>query len=269
MHRRSFLGVLLSAATIIKSRRSEALDAVQFYPDIYILAGQSNMSGRGLISEVPIFDNYAKILSYSNAGKWVYGTEPIDDATGQVDSVSADAPAAAGPSMTFADALYDLRPGRYVGLVPCAEGGSSIASWARDLSRSTLYGSMIARAQEAAASGALKGFIWYQGESDADTTAHANAWAAAFTQIVTDMRSDLGFNIPGVMTVIGPDPSDAVNFPAWSTLVANQQGMTLPDGVARVSANDLTAQPADLIHLTTASQVTLGGRMATAMAGLL
>lgn len=236
------------------------------YPDIFILAGQSNMSGRGLLSELPIFSNYTKILNYSNAGKWVAAAEPIDRSTGQVDAVSSDPEAAAGPSMAFANSLFNLRPGRSIGLVPCAKGATAMSDWARSTSRSTLYGSMLARANEAAASGAIKGLLFYQGESDTGSTALANAWEAKFLQFVSDVRSDFGSDLKIVFTVLGPNPNDATNFPAWNTLVANQQAMTLPEGVARVSANDL---PALGEHLTTWSYITLGERYATAMANLL
>jgi hypothetical protein len=241
---------------------------MQYYPDIYILAGQSGMSGRGVLSELPVFANYTKVMTYANSGKWVYATEPVDSEAGQVDAVSSDTSPGAGPGLSFGSAIYDLRPGRYVGLVPCAKGATGIDAWARNLSRTTLYGSMIARAQEAAGSGSIKGLLWYQGESDAIDLTLANAWAGKFTQFVADVRSDLGASIKMVMTVLGPDPSDAF-YPAWSTMIANQQSITLPGGVARVTANDLTAQTASKDHLTTASQVALGQRYAAAMAALL
>ena len=237
------------------------------YPDIYILAGQSNMSGRGVLAELPIFRNYPKVLNYSNAGRWIAGAEPIDKAVNQVDAVSDDGSSAlVSPGMSFANSIYDLRPGRSVGLVPCAKGATSMEQWSRSLSRSTLYGSMIARANEAAANGALKGLLFYQGESDTGNTSLANGWGGKFLQFVNDVRFDLGDGLKVVFTVLGPNPNDLVNFPAWDTLVANQLALQIPSGVARVSANDLAA-PTE--HLSTASYVTLGQRYATAMANLL
>lgn len=236
--------------------------------DLFILAGQSNMSGRGLLSEVPSFANASQIKVYSNAGLWVGGYEPVDDPAGQIDSVSLDSNAGASSGMAFANALATLRPGREVGLIPCAKGGSSLNQWARNLSRSSLYGSMIARANEAKAQGTIKGLIFYQGENDADTLDHANTWVSRCQTFITNVRSDLGIsNLPVIITALGPDPGDPA-FP-YHVNVRNAQLAMSGTNLAVVTAADLTGKVGDVIHLNTASQITLGGRYAVAMNGML
>lgn len=235
---------------------------------VFIMAGQSNMSGRGLLSGVPSFPNAARIKLYANSGNWVGGYEPTDDPTGQIDAVSLDASPGCSPGMSFANSLATLRSGVEIGLVPCAKGGSSIAQWQRNLSRSTLYGSMLARAQEAAHQGTLSGLLFYQGENDADTIPHADGWPDSFNQMLSDLRSDLGLpNLPAIVTALGPDPGDPA-FPYHVRLRNNQLAMTGAN-LAVVTAADLTGNVGDTIHLNTASQITLGQRYATAMNGLL
>lgn len=235
---------------------------------IYILAGQSNMSGRGELNELPSFTRAGRVKIFSNAWHWVAGSEPVDSPVGQVDSVSLDSNAAASPSMAFGDALAGLTPDVEIGLVPCAKGGSSLDDWSRNLSRSTLYGSMFARSQEAAKDGEIKGVILYQGENDADTLEHANTWASRCYELIADVRADLGIpNLPFIVTVLGPDPEDPL-FPYHSLVQSQQQGMS-GLGIAVVSAADLTGKVGDPIHLDTGSLVTLGQRYATAMQGLL
>lgn len=234
-----------------------------------MLGGQSNASGRGLLSEMPVLPNYAKILNYNNAGKWVYASEPIDSEIGQVDAVSLDVSPGVGPGLAFGDKIFDLRPGRYVGLVPCAKGASSMADWGRNLSRSTLYGSMIARAQEAAASGSLKGMVFYQGGTDTSLMALVNAWPDGLTQFVTDVRGDLYDPFfPCLFVVLSPNPNDP-GYPYYAEMVAAQTNMTLPPNVGRVTANDLAVKPGDPWHLRTASQIILGERIAVKKAELL
>jgi hypothetical protein len=236
--------------------------------DIFILAGQSNMSGRGLLSEMPALPYSRWVKNFSNAWTWQGGAEPIDSATGQVDTVSIDLDAAVGPSMAFGSALAGLRPGREIGLVPCALGGSTMDEWAQNPSRSTLYGSMLARAIEASKAGTLKGAIFYQGENDTDTLDHVNTWVSRCAAMIASLRSDLGLpNLPFIVTEIGPSDGNP-SFPYTSEMQAAQAGMT-GSNLAVVSAADLTTKSDDLIHLTTASQMILGSRYATAMQTML
>jgi len=46
--------------------------------DIYILAGQSNMSGRAPLEGIPTFKNAAHVFAY-RAGRWQPAHEPIAD----------------------------------------------------------------------------------------------------------------------------------------------------------------------------------------------
>jgi hypothetical protein len=235
---------------------------------IFLLAGQSNMSGRASLTGLPAFEHADRVKAFSNAWSWQGGAEPVDSPFGQVDTVSLDIDAGVGPSMAFADALADAYPEIEVGLVPCAFGGSTLNAWGRNLSRSSLYGSMIARAQEAAKHGVIKGVIFYQGENDADTLDHAETWAARCYDLIDDIRSDLAIPaLPFIVTVLGPDPGHP-SFPYHAEVQASQEGMS-GDGLAVVTAADLTGQIGDVIHLNTASQMVLGQRYATAMQAML
>lgn len=243
--------------------RVYANEAAPIQRQNFILAGQSNMSGRGSLTGLPTFDNAARIFNFNNAWNWVGGAEPIDSQAGQIDTVSSDN-AGVGPSMAFADGLADLRPSMEIGLIPCAKGGSGITAWARSTSRSTLYGSMLARANAAGALGPIAGLLFYQGEEDAKTLAAKNAYAAKLDQFLADVRSDFGDTLPVIITALGP--LDAGDFPYRSDIRTIQQAAA--DSItAVVDAGDLTNF--DGVHLNTASQLTLGGRYATAMDGLI
>jgi len=236
--------------------------------EIYILAGQSNMVGNGELEERPAFANASRIKNFSNAWQWIDGAEPIDDPTNQVDIVSLDTGlTCVGPGMAFANKLASLRAKREIALVPCAKGGSGLkAHWGRNLSRSTLYGSMIARAKEAAKAGALCGLFWYQGEYETDSASNAASYAADWLAWFANVRTDLELpNLPAVVTILGPDPGR----PYWSTVQAQIASLdgALGGKVAAITAADLTAP--DGIHLNTASLVTVGERAGTAMHGLL
>jgi hypothetical protein len=259
--------VVISGVRLL-SFTAAPLDAVPQDALIFILAGQSNMSGRGRLEDMPALKTSDNLFVYSNAGKWQKAQEPIDDPRGQIDQVSADHKAGVSPGLAFAARLAELMPGREIALVPAAKGNTSFADWARNPSRNTLYGSMIARAKEAQQRGCLAGLLWYQGESDSNDAAATRAWPAWFERFVADVRTDLDApDLPVVMTVLGPNTFPE-KYSGWDGFVQMQQTMALPPNVIRVSANDLEGEPRGP-HLVTKSYIELGRRYAEALAPVL
>ena len=61
--------------------------------DVYLLTGQSNMSGRGLLEELTAEERVADpaIRLYGNDGVTRPALDPLDDPAGQVDAVSRSA----------------------------------------------------------------------------------------------------------------------------------------------------------------------------------
>lgn len=234
-------------------------------PEIVLLMGQSNMSGRGALEEIPAgaLDPDPRIRVYGNDGLVRTAQEPIDLAAGQLDAVSADKNAGVGPGLAFAKARLQST-GRPIVLVPCAKGGTSIALWATSESRDTLYGSCLARAKEARRHGRIGAVLWYQGESDAATKALAALWPQRFATLVADLRRDLDDpRLPFVVVAIADAPATgkyAERFPFWSDVQAAQTALALPDVVV-VEAKGLPRNPDDL-HLSTAGQISLGKRLA-------
>lgn len=231
--------------------------------------GQSNMSGQGILEELPAPSRTIDpaITVYGNDGVWRIASEPLDDATNQIDAVSADAAVGVGPGLSFARTLRQKRPDRRIGLVACTKGGTSITRWARSLSRETLYGSCLARAHEARAQGQFAGILWYQGESDTDTQADADAWAGRFSDMMDVFRRDLGEpTLPLVVVGLGDQPMTgpyAGRFVAWDTVQKDQLNLRMNSQVY-VSAAGLPRN-ADNLHLSTDGQIILGNRLAGAM----
>jgi hypothetical protein len=235
-------------------------------PDIYLLAGQSNMSGRGVIAELTEAERAVDpaIGLYGNDGQLRGAAEPLDDAAGQVDPVSADLQAAVSPGLFFARALK-ARNRRPILLLPCAKGGSSIAQWTPGPGRDGLYGSCLARAR--GLGGRVRGILWYQGESDSASLARAEAWGEAFAALAAAFRRDLGASrLPIVFVQLADPPARpdrAARYPGWSTVQAQQAGLRM-QCMSMVTARGLERLE-DELHLTTAAQRKLGTRLAAAM----
>jgi hypothetical protein len=239
-------------------------------PEVYLLAGQSNMSGRGLLAELTPEERTPDpaIQLLGNDGRTHAALDPLDDPAGQVDVVSADARAAVGPGLFFARRLRRIHQGPVL-LVPCAKGGSFIGQWTPSEGRDTLYGSCLARAR--VVGGHVAGVLWYQGESDAGRPDAAGAWRASFEALVARLRLDLGSDrLPVVLVQLADPPSPEVSaprtYPSWPAIQEAQAG-PLPPCVDMVSAKGLPRQ-ADELHLTTDAQRLIGGRLAVVMDGL-
>lgn len=255
-------GLLIGALLLGGAAREEA-------PDVYLLAGQSNMSGRGALAELTAAERALdpRIRLYGNDGKWRVAAEPLDDAAGQVDAVAEDRQAGVGPGLFFARALLKHR-NRPILLVPCAKGGSAIGRWAPGAGRDTLYGACLARAREAG--GRVAGMLWYQGESDTGSAEKAAAWKASFETLVASLRRDLAApRLPVVFVQLADratSPERAARYPAWETVQQAQTSLSLRC-TRMVPAKDLPLN-ADELHLSTAGQRALGPRLAAAMARL-
>ena len=132
---------------------------------IILLAGQSNMAGRGVYTQLSCSDTvtYDNIFSLNNDSVWVRAKHPLH---------WDKAEAAVGMGISFAHKLDSLMGGNVsIGLVPCAAGGTGISDWLNNncfayTGNYYLYTNLISRAKLAQKQGQIIGMIWHQGETD-------------------------------------------------------------------------------------------------------
>lgn len=242
-------------------------DTVRGKLTLFILAGQSNMSGRGRMKHYPDrLKSHPRAFLFGNDAQWKPAYEPHDDAIGQIDRVSEDRNAGASMAMSFAIRLLEHDPDMYIGLVPCSMGGTVIEQWQKNLSPRTLYGSCLNRAREAMAMGQIGAILFAQGESDARDPdknprpmPSPHSWAKKFTEFATDFRSDLGLpKVPLLYTQIGRH-KDPKFFRYWESVQKQQAAVALPN-TYMIKTRDLPLK--DYVHYTTQSYITLGERFA-------
>jgi hypothetical protein len=170
-------------------------DAAAFH--IFLLAGQSNMAGRGDIGprdSKPI----PRVLALGKDGTWQPAVDPIH----------WDKPVAGvGLARSFALAYLVDHPGVTVGFVPAACGGSPIATWKAgayfDQTDSHPYDDAIMRTRVALERGTLKGILWHQGESDCHPGL-SGVYAAALAELIARFRRELGAgDVPFVVGRLG------------------------------------------------------------------
>ena len=258
------LSVVLSVAALAcsGSRPSTALPGAATLTDttlqVFLLAGQSNMAGRG---EVEPRDGVVnpRVLRLDARMTWVPALDPLH----------WDKPAivGVGPGRAFALALAARDPRARIGLVPAAVGGSPVSSWepgALDAATNTHpYDDAMARLAVAMKSGRLRAVLWHQGESDA-TPQRSVVYAAKLRALIERFRSVSGNpDLPFVIGQLGEFPGRP-----WTAdtrridSVHRALAASMPN-VAFVSAEGLRDK-GDALHFDAASARTLGERYAAA-----
>ena len=240
-------------ASVLAAATGLCASAADKPTDVFLLVGQSNMAGRGVLTD-ELRLSTARVLKWDEKiGKWVEAVEPI---------VSDRPFSGAGLAASFARALADARPERTIGLVPAAEGGSPLE---RFMPGGDLYARAVERTRTALkAGGELKGILWHQGCADSDSLATATNYAARLSQMVAAFRNDL--KAPGVPVVAGELGRYLGQRYAKHYGVVNAQlhemAKTCPN-MAVVSSEGLAAKE-DELHFDTKSLRTFGERYAKA-----
>lgn len=215
----------------------------------FLMIGQSNMAGRGYSKEVPaIYDEHIKM---QRNGLWQIMSEPIN----------FDRPSAGvGFASSFAAAWRLDNEQHEIGLIPCADGGTSLDDWAV---KGALFENAISQARLAQRTSQLSGILWHQGESDCSPE-KAEQYGEKFSVIMEALRREL--HIPEVPLIIG-GLGDFLSHGIFGQYFASYPliNQALED-FARTHANSyfvtakgLTAN-ADGIHFNALSQRILGIR---------
>ena len=230
--------------------------AVPAVLDIVLLAGQSNMAGRGPIEpsdRIPA----PHVWMLDRDGHWQPAADPVH----------YDKPVAAvGPGRSFGIAVA-AATGHDIGLVPAAVGGSSITSWVPGgYDRATQthpYDDALARARAAMQRGPLVAILWHQGESDTDSLL-APPYAERLRAMIGRLRTDLhASDTPFLIGQLG-HYADRPWTPWDSTVDAAHQAAARDLAhVAFVPSTGLVHR-GDRLHFDAASARELGRRFAAA-----
>lgn len=146
---------------------------------VWLLMGQSNMAGRGEMTEMDR-RHVPGVFTLNKENRWVPAAHPLHWDKPKVVGV--------GLGMSFAEAMREEDPSLAIGLIPCAFGGSPLV---RSSKGGDLYANAVARARVAAERGVIKGVLWHQGETDSDKADTANTYAQRLARMIADLRADL------------------------------------------------------------------------------
>ena len=215
--------------------------------DLYLLIGQSNMAGRGVLTDSNRISADG-IFKLDADGEWQAAEEPI-----HFDKPSV---AGAGLAASFARTMADRRKGVTVGLIPCAVGGTSIYRWVES---GDLWSNAVARTRIALRSGTLKGILWHQGEGDCSATS-APAWGAKLEGMIVSFRREFG-SVPFVAGELGRYLDNT----GWRVINAHLHALEGKVPNYRVVSSEGLTPNSDNVHFNTESLREFGLRYAEAM----
>ncbi len=147
----------------------------------FLLIGQSNMAGRGFRNDADEINN-PKIKVLRN-GRWLDMFFPVNP----------DRPfSGRNLAESFAD-LYAKEHNVDVGLIPCADGGTSLEQWREG---GLLYDNAIYQAKLAMRTSTIAGILWHQGEADCSAELYP-LYEEKIIKIINAFRKDLDlYDVP-------------------------------------------------------------------------
>ena len=242
--------------------------------DVYLLAGQSNMDGRGLISKLspeqkkPVEQ---AILFYRSVLRSSDGWQPLAPGFSVPPRFKRDFPSPTfGPELGFARSILKAQPDRKLALIKGSKGGTNLrVDWKPGVhgdpaSQGPRYrdfietiGMATKQLTKRGDQFTIRGLLWHQGESDSKSS--TKVYSRRLKELITRIREDVG--IPDLPVVVGEvfDNGKRDNVRAAIQSVAAQS----PTVGLVSSQGTKTSDPGT--HFDANSQLLLGERYATAI----
>lgn len=223
--------------------------------DLYILIGQSNMAGRGVITDEFKAQGHHNLYMLNQQNLWVIAKNPLHFDKPKVAGV--------GPGMMFGIQMAEADSRSKIGLIPCAVGGTAIESWVPggyDKATNTHpYDDASIRIKEAMKSGVIKGVIWHQGEANSSLE-KSKIYLTQLAELITRIRKLTGN--PKLPVVVGELGRYRENYQ-----YINQELVKLPSTVkfTAVASSEGLVNKGDRTHFDGASANEMGKRMAVKM----
>ncbi len=223
---------------------------------VFVLAGQSNMAGRGKVEPTDTIPN-TRIITLNAKGEWIYAKEPLHYYDPTLKGT--------GCGLSFArELLHQISPEIHIVLLPCAVGGSPIERWLDDaLYRGIhLQSNLKEKINIGKQIGTLKAVLWHQGESNADSIRYPN-YQKNLKTMYTLIRKFAGNDkLPILTGLLGSYANPDKEAIQWERINRIISKVVEEDEYAwLIDTSDLTCNP-DRIHFDAASQRLIGIRFA-------
>lgn len=220
---------------------------------VFILAGQSNMAGRGLVEPQDTTPD-KRILTINKDGQLIVAKEPLHFYEPALTGLDC--------GYSFGKTIIKSIPDSIaVLIIPTAVGGSSITQWLGDsIHRNVkLFSNFLEKIENAKQYGVIKGILWHQGESDANEN-DIPYYKERLSVLLKRFRSAVGNDsLPVLIGKLGSFSNDKAN---WKLINKAINEYSLEDRhTAVISTADLKHK-GDSIHFNSKGQRMMGRRFA-------
>lgn len=220
---------------------------------VFILAGQSNMAGRGFVEPADTISN-RRVLSIDKNGQLVYAKEPLHFYEPTRTGLDC--------GLSFGKTLINNLPDSItILLIPAAVGGSSVAQWLGDSTYRNvkLLTNFRSKVDIAKSYGNIKGILWHQGESDANP-AGISTYEVKLSTLFEVFRSIISNkSLPIMVGSLGSYSGDKTN---WELINKQIQDVAEKDSLLYIIPTSDLKDKGDKIHFDSEGQRRMGERMA-------
>jgi Carbohydrate esterase, sialic acid-specific acetylesterase len=222
---------------------------------VFLLAGQSNMAGRGVVeAQDTLID--PRIFSINAQGEVIFAKEPLHFY--EPNLVGLDC------GLSFGKALLPYIPKKVsILILPTAVGGSSIGQWLGDSThrKVKLWSNFLEKVAIGKKYGQIKGILWHQGESDANDK-NSPLYPENLARLLQNFRTAVGNpQLPVLMGELGAYSQNPEQWKKINQLIWAHAAKDLFTSV--ISTQDLQHK-GDKIHFDSAGQRVIGQRFAEA-----
>lgn len=223
---------------------------------VFILAGQSNMAGRGKVEPSDTIPD-PRILSINKNGELILAKEPLHFYEPRMAGLDC--------GLSFAKALLPAVPENIsLLIIPTAVGGSAIGQWINDetFREVPLLSNFKEKVAVGKKHGSIKGVLWHQGESDAGSQATVEAHKRQLKRLFKVFRREVGNKrLPVFLGELG---SFSVNHEKWQEINRQIESYVSSDRRAYlINTGDLNHN-GDRVHFDSEGQRQMGKRFAQA-----
>lgn len=265
----SRLGILFAAVcTLLNAGMTQAQDSTHY--DLVILAGQSNAVGAGEAessglptSPVNLQQPQEDVLFFSNASGF---SGPIDLQPGTGSTGSGIS--RFGPEITFGRTVADALPNGNLGIVKHAAsatdlkfqwsptGGSVYNSFLNTVNRATNS------ITDAGDTYTITGFLWVQGEADANR-GYGSDYEANLTNFIATIRTEFGQETPFFISKLSDNQNPGTDTPLVMQAQIDVAAADSNTFLINTDGPEFTiSPPPDGLHYDTNGQIALGNALA-------
>jgi len=222
---------------------------------VFILAGQSNMAGRGFVEPedtMPV----KRLLTINESGQLIIAKEPLHFYEPTLTGLDC--------GYSFGTTLIKSIPDSIsVLLIPTAVGGSSISQWLGDsVHRNVkLFSNFLDKLEIGKKYGIIKGILWHQGESDANEK-DIPLYPKRLSELIERFRTSAGnSDLPVLLGELGSFSNDKEN---WKLINKAIKEYSIHDKHTTVISTADLEHKGDDIHFDSKGQRLMGKRFAEA-----